>query len=77
MPAGQNLEIKYQGRWLNISYYYEERGEETLFFIHGLGSCKDSFGGIWKAQGYLTTPYLPLIYPVLVTLQDLPVFPMV
>lgn len=52
MPVGQKLEIKYQGRWLNISYCYEEREEETLFFIHGLGCCKDSFGGIWKAQGY-------------------------
>jgi len=52
VPAGQKLEIKYDHRWLNISYFYEEREEETLFFIHGLGCCKDSFGGIWKARGY-------------------------
>jgi pimeloyl-ACP methyl ester carboxylesterase len=52
MPAGQKLEIKYKGTWLNISYCYEEKGREILFFIHGLGCCKDSFGGVWKARGY-------------------------
>lgn len=52
MSAGQKLQIKYQGRWLNISYCHEERGPETLFFIHGLGSCKNSFEGVWKERGY-------------------------
>jgi pimeloyl-ACP methyl ester carboxylesterase len=52
VPVGRKLEIKYEHGWLNISYCYEEKGEETLFFTHGLGCCKDSFGGVWKAQGY-------------------------
>ena len=52
MPTGLKLEIKYERRWLNISYCYEGRGRETLFFIHGLGCCKDSFGEVWKAPGY-------------------------
>lgn len=51
MSAGQKLQIKYHGRWLNISYCHEERDKETLFFIHGLGSCKDSFEEVWKAPG--------------------------
>lgn len=77
MPVGQKLEIKYQGRWLNISYYYEERGRRLFSSFMDWAAVKTHLGAFGKRKGTITTPYLPLIYPALVTLQNLPVFPMI
>ena len=48
----QKIEIPFNSTYIEISYRYEQRNVETLFFIHGLGCTKDSFDGIWKDRKF-------------------------